>query len=232
VLTNRWFSSQLQHQTPIIPGYSGGPLIDDHGAVVAISSSIHKEAKGVSYGVMALDLADFLSACSLPIHVANANYRPAIRIGKPVAMPQAVETSSVQTKTVSTPQDLTMLARANDFLERGDIIAARLMFDYLIKNSGIAEAYAGLAKTYDPIFLNDKNVIGVSGDAAKAREFYGKAAEGGGKPIEKRSPLLRPAEAKLEGCDGSICRMVNDPNGPAVACEQRDSVLGLTGGQD
>ncbi len=79
VLTNRWFSSQLQHQTPIIPGYSGGPLIDNNGVVVGISTSIHKEANGISYAVLAADLRDFVSACSLPLRGGNASERPMVR---------------------------------------------------------------------------------------------------------------------------------------------------------
>jgi S1-C subfamily serine protease len=223
VLTNRWFSSQLQHQTPIIPGYSGGPLIDNSGSVVAISSSIHKEANGISYGVLAVDLADFLSACALPINVVNASYRPAVRNGNQNAVSEVAKSMASHKKVVTDPGDRSMLARANDFLERGDIFAARLLFDYLVKNRDIAEAYAGLAKTYDPMFLNNKNVIGVSGDAIKAREFYEKAAQAGSLTLETR--LAMDAAKSNTGCDGSICRLVNDAEGPIVACERTDPLI-------
>jgi S1-C subfamily serine protease len=222
VLTNRWFSSQLQHQTPIIPGYSGGPLIDNAGSVVAISSSIHKEANGISYGVLAVDLADFLSACTLPINVVNPGYRPAVRSINPNAVSEVTKTLASRKKVVTDPGDRSMLTRANDFLERGDIFAARLLFDYLVKNRDIAEAYAGLAKTYDPMFLNNKNVIGVSGDAIKAREFYEKAAQAGSLMLETRLAIdAKPAS----GCDGSVCRLVNEAEGPIVSCERTNPLL-------
>jgi S1-C subfamily serine protease len=223
VLTNRWFSSQLQHQTPIIPGYSGGPLIDNSGSVVAISSSIHKEANGISYGVLALDLADFLSACQLPINVVNASYRPAIRNPTQNTMSEVARSLASRKKVITDPGDRAMLARANDFLDRGDIFAARLLFDYLVKNRDIAEAYAGLAKTYDPMFLNNKNVIGVSGDAIKAREFYEKAAQAGSLTLETR--LAMDAGRTTGGCDGSVCRLINEAEGPIVSCEHSDPLV-------
>lgn len=67
VLPNRWLTTQLQHQTPIVPGYSGGPLVDATGSVVAVSTSVHKTANGISYGVLASDLAEFAEACNIPV---------------------------------------------------------------------------------------------------------------------------------------------------------------------
>ena len=222
VLTNRWFSSQLQHQTPIIPGYSGGPLVDNNGVVVGISTSIHKEANGISYAVLAADLGDFITACSLPLRGGKAPSRPALKRKNAEQAPEAMNTYSIQKKTQYAPEDLAMLARGTKLLEGGDIVAARLMFRYLANNRGLAEAFAGLAKTYDPIYLNKQNVLGVSGDAAKAEEFYQQAAKLGA--TEPDPPSLVAAPSPEGRCDDSVCKLVNSASGPVVMCERSDNV--------
>lgn len=225
VLTNRWFSSQLQHQTPIIPGYSGGPLIDPQGLVVAISSSIHKNANGISYGVLARDLADLLEACSLPVNVAQVN-EPSSGL-QSVYSHRAAKAAKLDAGVAavhSSASDDALLERGTELLERGNIVAARLLFGYLADHQGSPDAYVGLAKTYDPIFLNEKNVIGVSGDAGKAREFYEKAFNVGRLTAEQR--MTKPLRAaKAGGCNGSTCSLVNSPRGPVVTCDVPDPIL-------
>jgi hypothetical protein len=72
------------------------------------------------------------------------------------------------------------------------------------------------------MFLNNKNVIGVSGDAIKAREFYEKAAQAGSLMLETRLAIdAKPAS----GCDGSVCRLVNEAEGPIVSCERSNPLL-------
>lgn len=223
VLTNRWFSSQLQHQTPIIPGYSGGPLIDGKGVVLAVSSSIHKEANGISYGVLARDLADFLTACSLPAKLVKRGSHPLVSSNRAQEPVQTANTHAVQKIVPPDPADEAMLARGNELLERGDIEAARLMFRYLVKRRSLPAAYEGLAKTYDPAYLHYKNAIGVVGDAGKAQEYYEIAASLGG--LES---LGREGMAGLpgnDGCNGSFCRLVNGARGPSVVCEQGKTAL-------
>ena len=211
VLTNRWFSSQLQHQTPIIPGYSGGPLINGHGIVMGISTAIHKDANGISYGVLAGDLADLLEACTLPTDRISDGTRPRSVARQPIAIEPEMPRAPVRLD----PADEEMLARGYDFLERGDIIAARLVFRYLVDKRNLLQAYGGLAKTYDPLFLNKMKVIGVSGDAEKARALYEKAASG--------RPALTSSAAS--GCNNSICNLVNTSNGPAVICQSNAAAL-------
>lgn len=220
VLTNRWFSSQLQHQTPIIPGYSGGPLIDAGGVVVGVSTSIHKEANGISYGVLSADLADFVTACALPLHAADGP-RPPVQQKQPALAPETANIDATRNKPLPAPDDEILLARGDILLERGDIAAARLMFRYLADRRGLPGAYAGLAKTYDPIFLNHKKVLGVSGDAATARQFYEQAVRLGGADLTPFS--LGPSAASLGGCDNSLCKLVTSMDGPAVLCEPTNS---------
>jgi S1-C subfamily serine protease len=213
VLTNRWFSSQLQHQTPIIPGYSGGPLINSGGAVLGISTAIHKDANGISYGVLAGDLADLLEACTLPVDRISDGSRPRTALRKPITTEPEMPKPQVRLE----PADEEMMARGYDFLERGDIVAARLVFRYLVDKRNLHQAYSGLAKTYDPLFLNKKKVIGVSGDAEKARALYEKAAS-----------FAEPASGSAaSGCTNSICNLVNSPGGPAVLCQSNATAMDM-----
>lgn len=223
VLTNRWFSSQLQHQTPIIPGYSGGPLINNDGVVVGISTSIHKEANGISYAVLSVDLADFVGACALPLRAAGMAPRPPGEMRGMMTAPETLKTHAVQKRAPLAPADEAMLARGNILLERGDIAAARLMFRYLADRRGLPEAYAGLAKTYDPIYLNNKKVLGVSGDAVKAKAFYEQAAKLGNAELGNLN--LGPGTVSLGGCDESVCKLVNSTDGPVVLCEKADPTM-------
>lgn len=220
VLTNRWFSSQLQHQTPIIPGYSGGPLIDKDGVVLAVSSSIHKEANGISYGVLAVDLGAFITACALPSRIVDTGDAPRITQRKPGEAINRANMHAIQQEPEPDPSDDVMLRRGNEFLDRGDIEAARLMFRYLVTRRGTAAAYSGLAKTYDPYFLNHMKVVGVAGDTEKARELYDKAASlSGVEMLLNRGNNY--AQASDGGCDGSsVCKLASGISGPMVVCEK------------
>ena len=61
-------------------------------------------------------------------------------------------------------------------LAGGDISAARVAFRRLA-DAGNAEATLTLAETYDPFYLAQQNVIGLSGDRATAKELYERARE-------------------------------------------------------
>jgi hypothetical protein len=217
VLPNRWFSSQLQHQTPIIPGYSGGPLIDNDGMVVGISTSVHKEANGISYAVLGGDLAEFVSACGLPVRGKGGPQQIAPAERQLVATaPAAVKTFALQTRPVTpNASDRAMLERAQTMLTAGDIVAARLVLDYLVSHRHMSEAVAGLAKSYDPTFLQQQKVLGVSGDPAKAAALYRQAAEMGDGEAKRMLTAITSG-----GCLGSVCQLVNGPDGPRVACER------------
>jgi S1-C subfamily serine protease len=216
VLPNRWFSSQLQHQTPIIPGYSGGPLVDNDGVVVGISTSVHKEANGISYAVLGADLAEFVSACGLPVKSnAIGLSPPADRRDTPVSIPQMVKTTAVQPGPVPSDNDRAMLQRANNMLTYGDIIAARLILDYLVNQRKMHEALPSLAKSYDPAFLSQQKVLGIAGDPGKAAALYKEAATFGDKDDK---PLVTSSAGGT--CSESLCTLLNTERGPRLACER------------
>jgi len=72
----------------------------------------------------------------------------------------------------------TWMARAQGFLNAGDIGAARILFERLA-NAGIADGAFALAETYDPRYLASHHVIGLAGDDAKAQALYRRAMQMG-----------------------------------------------------
>lgn len=222
VLTNRWTTTQLQHQTPIVPGYSGGPLLNEDGAVVGISTSIHKEANGISYGVLAADLAEFAAACSLPVRAKPlAPPRPVRSQQTQDAALDTMNTLSLQRQSVASPENRAKLARAEKLLSEGAVAAARLLCRHLIESTRSAEAYICLARTFDPNVLREMHVIGMEGDADVARQIY----EQGMKARQEAGAFGNASGVDLpvgEGtCDASLCRLINTANGPAVFCQRK-----------
>ena len=67
-----------------------------------------------------------------------------------------------------------LIDRGTQFLEAGDVAAARLLFNRAA-NAGDAVAAVAMGKTYDPALLADREVRGM-GDPEKARTWYEKAA--------------------------------------------------------
>jgi hypothetical protein len=75
------------------------------------------------------------------------------------------------------PSDVDFLMQqGRQALSGGDISAARVAFRRLA-DGGIAEAALALAETYDPVYLGQHNVIGLSGDRTTAKELYERARE-------------------------------------------------------
>lgn len=218
VLKNRWFRNQLQHQTPIIPGYSGGPLISPEGGVVGISTSVHKEASGVSYGVLAADLIDLLNACSLPASILSPSPQTPdaqIAVARNDAIPAANKDRPSQ-RDLSLDVSDELIDRANALLDNGDIIAARLMFDYLRNHLELPEIYSGLARTYDPQYLRENGILGIKGDETTAQRYYHLAAT-----LIRKNQLPKQDKLAFAGdrrCSNSYCELVESANGPHVSC--------------
>jgi hypothetical protein len=77
------------------------------------------------------------------------------------------------------PEDAAhLMKQGEDFLQLGDISAARLAFRRLA-DAGRADAALALGKTFDPAYLAEHNVIGIAGDKATAREWYQRAKQMG-----------------------------------------------------
>lgn len=90
------------------------------------------------------------------------------------------------------PQDevASLLKRGRDLIAAGDIASARLLLT-LVAEAGNAEASFTLAGTFDPEVLASLPAIGVRPDPAKARAWYGRAAEQGSLEARQRLQALR-----------------------------------------
>ena len=90
------------------------------------------------------------------------------------------------------PQDevASLLKRGRDLIAAGDIASARLLLT-LVAEAGNAEASFALAGTFDPEVLARLPAIGVRADPAKARAWYGRAAEQGSQEARQRLQALR-----------------------------------------
>jgi len=79
------------------------------------------------------------------------------------------------TAPVEAPKaDERLIARADELLRKGDVSGARLLLERAL-DYGNARAAFLLAETFDPNVLSKQGVLGIRGDAAKARELYIKA---------------------------------------------------------
>jgi S1-C subfamily serine protease len=206
VLDNPSITARMQHQAPISPGYSGGPLVDRCGAVVGVSNSHHKTDTGLSYAVLGSDLARLARRRHIPVKVARAcgsdageasyaNRTPspdsipardapaALAPGLPVEARPPGETD---------PDEAEMLRQAASRIERADIAAARPLLERLSAR-GNARGMLGLALTYDPNFLSRIQVVGLRPDVERARKWYLKALEGGAGEAWWRLEALPPA---------------------------------------
>ena len=83
------------------------------------------------------------------------------------------------------------MVRARQLVEQRNISAARSMLERAAE-SGNAQALFALAETYDPNMLASWGTVGLQGDAAKAKELYGKALAGGVQEANGRLKELGP----------------------------------------
>ena len=82
-----------------------------------------------------------------------------------------------------------LMARASALLVQGNIAAARVVLERAAE-TGSAEANFALAETYDPKVLARWRAYGTRGDAAKARDLYARAYDGGVRAAKDRSRAL------------------------------------------
>jgi len=102
----------------------------------------------------------------LPLGAAT----PAPTTSEAPSGPTPKATPSVETSRV----DDRLTNRAEELFRMGDVSGARLLFERAM-DSGHARAAFLLAETFDPNVLSRLGVLGIRGDAAKAREYYARA---------------------------------------------------------
>ncbi|HET7595219.1 MAG TPA: hypothetical protein VFK49_07165, partial [Stellaceae bacterium] len=82
-----------------------------------------------------------------------------------------------------------LVHRGEALLVSGDIVSARQFFARAAE-TGDAAAACGLGKSYDPLFLQRVGTRGVAGDAAKAVDWYRRAARAGSNEAAARLARL------------------------------------------
>jgi hypothetical protein len=81
-----------------------------------------------------------------------------------------------RTLSLSANEVAMLVKRGKEHLMNGDISSARLLLRRAAE-AGNADAALALGSTFDPTFIARLGAIGVATDAAKAREWYQKAAQ-------------------------------------------------------
>ena len=129
---------------------------------------------------------------ALPAPLAAENEPRSRPASLPIPAQQPIAPQSVGDALTLGPDEIaTLVKRGKDHLMNGDISSARLLLRRAAE-AGNAEAALALGSTFDPIVIQRLGAIGVNTDAAKAREWYQKAAQLG-------SSLASEQLAKLAG---------------------------------
>lgn len=91
-----------------------------------------------------------------------------------------------EAQSMSEEYEQAMLDRAQAFLNTRDIAAARMIYHYLVQRGSGKAAY-GLARTYDPAYVEELGVAGMNAqDIDQARKWYERAALLGHKEAQDR----------------------------------------------
>ncbi len=85
-----------------------------------------------------------------------------------------------------------LLRRGHELLEQGDIAGARLMLRRAA-DAGNVQAALSLGATYDPVFLEERGVLGLTPNIEKARAWYQRATALGSEEASRRMARLAHA---------------------------------------
>jgi hypothetical protein len=94
----------------------------------------------------------------------------------PAAPPPAAAVNPAPDPSLSAEVATSLMQRGQDYLKNGDIASARIVFGRLAA-AGVADGAFAAGQAYDSAYLSAHNVMGVSGDEAKARIFYQRAVQ-------------------------------------------------------
>jgi hypothetical protein len=156
------------------------PPTDFIGVMNITAALVGVDAKVIDKGLLRIDWAR--PAAAAPALERSAPSRDASPAGGPPPPPELL--------TLDRGEIDGLLKRGRDFLENGDIAAARLVLRRAA-NGGDAQAALLLGKTFDPKVIEQLHVIGVSPNPAEAQRWYQRALELG-LTSEARRRLERP----------------------------------------
>src|SRR6516225_757444 len=93
---------------------------------------------------------------------------------------------------LSGPEIVALVARADALFGKGDLVAARLLYERAA-DAGDGQAAVKLGETFDPVFLDHAHLRGVRGDSGTAMSWYRRARDLGAADADI---LIKSLEAK------------------------------------
>lgn len=110
-------------------------------------------------------------------------------LSPPFTTPPSAPVVAAVPDAASASEIAALMARADQLLATGDIVAARGFYEHAAEQ-GTAAAMTAVGKTYDPLFLEEMHVRGSRGDAGKAAEWYRRAGTAGDREAGQRLKRL------------------------------------------
>jgi hypothetical protein len=120
--------------------------------------------------------SDAAPGAMLPVQ-SNANLQPEKEPAPVViaALPNSLNPMPTAAPPADQPKaDDRLTSRADELLRKGDVSGARLLLERALDNRNARAAFL-MGETFDPNVLTKLRVLGIRGDATKAREFYAQA---------------------------------------------------------
>lgn len=150
------------------------------GAVASVISTPARRSSTRSRALLAIGGAAALLSTSFFLYPdgRRASDQPAPSSVNAVQGPEFAFPGA-PTPMENSPQDAPILiARGDQLLATGDIVAARVFYERAVEQ-GSAQAAMDVGKTYDPFFLEEMHARGIRGNAAIAATWYRKASAAG-----------------------------------------------------
>jgi TPR repeat protein len=95
------------------------------------------------------------------------------------------DTAAGGQQKVTQEEEAASLQRAEQLLQTGDIVSARMIFERIGKRGSAKGAYSA-GRTYDPEFFKSMKIVGMTPNLQKAKEWYMRAAELGDPDAARR----------------------------------------------
>jgi chromosome segregation ATPase len=180
-LTSELFSARRDFETKLaLSSKAADKAVQLKKSMEAVTAELQQERQKNAALMHRLDSAQpAIEAPTAPDRIAKGEAVQA----KPIA-------ASAATSGRKVDPEGRLMARANELLAQGNISGARIVLERAME-MGSAGASFAIAETYDPRVLSGWKAYGTRGDAAKAREFYAKAAAAGIEEAKDRLELLR-----------------------------------------
>jgi hypothetical protein len=164
--------------------------VDSAQARMVEVSSTTTEGKGRSAEGAVASTSERSTATELPRPERQSAAREAALDSDQKVGMRTERSMSASAVTRSPVDEQRLLARATELLRQADISGARPLLEHALEH-GSARAAFMLAETYDARVLQSWRARGISGDLAKAREFYEQARAGGIEDAKARIEALK-----------------------------------------